>query len=59
MVTELKCLEEGCPPVETVIAILDAPGSTRQYKVHKPVMDIEYEDVVSLAKKPAERHDNC
>jgi hypothetical protein len=49
-------MDEECPPIETVIAVLDTPGSARQYKIHKPVMDIEYADVISLAQKPEEDH---
>jgi len=30
MVTELECREPGCPPIETVIALLEGPGKTRQ-----------------------------
>ena len=30
MVTELECREPGSPPIETVIAILEGPGKTRQ-----------------------------
>ncbi len=28
---ELNCTEAGCPPLETVIAILDRPGQPRQH----------------------------
>lgn len=48
-VAELRCTEPGCPPVETVIAILGAPGSSRQYKVHKPMSEVTFEDVERLA----------
>jgi hypothetical protein len=33
MVTELECREPGCPPIETVIALLKGPGNTQQYKI--------------------------
>ena len=26
MITQLQCTEEGCPPIETVIAIMETPG---------------------------------
>jgi hypothetical protein len=48
-VAELRCTEPGCPPIETVIAILDSPGSPRQYKVHKPISEVTFEDVERLA----------
>lgn len=38
MVTELTCREPGCPPIETVVAVLRGPGHTWQYKVHAPVV---------------------
>jgi hypothetical protein len=48
MVTELRCTEPGCPPLETVIAVLDGPGSRRQYKLHKGVSSVTPEDIASL-----------
>lgn len=47
-VAELRCMEPGCPPVETVIAILGASGAPRQYKVHKPMSEVTFEDVAGL-----------
>ncbi|MBM3796444.1 MAG: hypothetical protein FJW31_20820 [Acidobacteria bacterium] len=48
MVTELRCTEPGCPPLETVIAVLDGPGSKRQFKLHKGVAEVTPEDVAAL-----------
>src|ERR1700737_2972395 len=42
MVPELRCTEPGCPPLETVIAILDKPGKPRQYKIHKAIADLTF-----------------
>ena len=39
MITQLQCTEEGCPPIETVIAIMETPGKPRQYKIHKPLAE--------------------
>jgi hypothetical protein len=50
LVTELQCTEEGCPPLETVIAILEGPGQTRQYKLHKALVEVTLLDVAALAK---------
>jgi hypothetical protein len=48
-VTELACLEEGCPPVETVIAVLrDRATQKFQFKLHKPVLDITEEDLAGI-----------
>jgi hypothetical protein len=46
LVTELACTEPGCPPVETVIALLGR-GDRQQWKLHKPLADITEDDVRS------------
>jgi hypothetical protein len=48
MVSELRCSEPGCPPLETLIAILDGPGQRRQFKFHKPIIEITAADIESL-----------
>jgi hypothetical protein len=40
VVRQLDCTEPGCPPVETVIAVLAADGSTRRWTLHHPVTAI-------------------
>jgi hypothetical protein len=45
VVTELACTEPGCPPIETVIALLRAGSEPRQVKVHKPAVDVTIVDV--------------
>jgi hypothetical protein len=45
VVNELQCQEPGCPPVETVIALLVAGREPRQLKVHKPAVDVTEEDL--------------
>jgi hypothetical protein len=45
LVTELRCSEPGCPPLETVIAILDGPGQQRQFKLHRAIAEIEAADI--------------
>ena len=44
---ELQCTEEGCPPLETVVAILSSEGN-RQYKIHKALAEVSPEDIASL-----------
>ena len=56
MVTELQCTEPGCPPVETVIAILERPGQPRQHKVFKPMAEVTRDDVARLRNGEAEAH---
>jgi hypothetical protein len=48
MVTELRCSEPGCPPLETVIAILSENGS-RQYRLHKSIEEVAEDDIRRLA----------
>jgi hypothetical protein len=49
MVTELRCTEPGCPPLETVVAVLGGDRPARQYKIHKPLADVTREDVQALS----------
>jgi hypothetical protein len=51
MVTELRCAEEGCPPLETVIAVLRKDQQKRTYKIHKPISDITSADLQGLFAK--------
>lgn len=48
MVTELRCSEPGCPPLETVIALLHSDTGTRQYKIHKALQELTRADVMAL-----------
>jgi hypothetical protein len=50
LVTELRCSEPGCPPLETVIALLDTPGKPRQFKIHKACADVSFADVLQVAQ---------
>jgi hypothetical protein len=49
MVTQLRCYESGCPPVETVIALLPMTGTRWQTKLHKAPEDVGEADVRRLA----------
>lgn len=40
LVTELRCTEPGCSPLETVIAVLHPDGASEQYKIHHAVDDL-------------------
>lgn len=53
MVSELECREAGCPPVETVIAALAAGQAPRQWKLHKPIVDVTRDDVAALPERDA------
>ena len=47
-VTELACLEEGCAPIETVVALLRPDAPPLQYKLHKPSDAVDAEDLVQV-----------
>lgn len=49
MVTELQCSEPGCPPLETVIAIMGADKTKKQHKLHKALGAVTRADVIGLA----------
>jgi hypothetical protein len=44
--SQLRCIEPGCPPIETVINVLVSP--VKMYKIHKQITDIEYSDICNL-----------
>jgi hypothetical protein len=45
VVNELRCTEPGCPPIETVIALLRQGQAPRQVKVHKPAAEVTEHDL--------------
>jgi len=47
MVSELRCSEPGCPPLETLIAVLDGPGQRRQFRFHKTIAEMAPNDIDS------------
>ena len=52
-ISQLTCTEPGCPPLETVIAVMTQPPKT--YKIHQPAIDITEADVLqALDEKTAE-----
>jgi hypothetical protein len=61
MVSELQCTEPNCPPVETVIAIMDQPGKPKQYKLHKTIGEVTFADIEELSQgslhELASKHD--
>ena len=50
LVTELKCHEEGCPPIETVIVVLREGTGKEQYKFHKRMDEINFEDIENITQ---------
>jgi hypothetical protein len=46
-ISQLACKEAGCPPIETVIAVMSTP--IKQYKIHKAANDIDEIDICGLS----------
>lgn len=47
VVTELACREEGCPPIETVVALLTPQGRWHR-TIHRPAAELTVDDVRTL-----------
>jgi len=45
MVRELACTEPGCPPIETVVAVLPEAGESQRWTLHQPVEAITEADL--------------
>ena len=41
MVSELKCHEDGCPDVETVIALMPEGQNPRKIKIERPIAVVD------------------
>jgi hypothetical protein len=54
LVTELRCSEPDCPPLETVIALLRPNMPAQQYKLPKAIPDVTAADVAALGTHAAE-----
>ena len=52
MVSELRCHEEGCPDVETVIALMRDGAEPEKVKIYTPLAELSLEEIKS--NKPAE-----
>ncbi len=48
-ISQLQCHEPGCPPLETVIAIMTNPPT--QYKIHKEISQIIEADIALHASQ--------
>jgi len=50
-VNQLACREPGYPPIETVIAVMTRPP--QQYKIYKPIADLNYSDLLNIFRPPS------
>ncbi|MCU0443840.1 MAG: hypothetical protein MUE85_02910 [Microscillaceae bacterium] len=48
IVTELQCQEPDCPDLETVIAFWTTDQDREQYKIYKPIADVNLSDIHNL-----------
>ena len=51
-IAELRCHEPGCPPIETVVTERSADGKITDWRIHKPMKDINSEDVSAVSRPP-------
>ena len=54
MIRQLDCTEPGCPPVETVVAVLPMQGEARRWTLHRPVDQITPADLQELVHTESE-----
>lgn len=47
VVNELACTEPGCPPLETVVALLRAGAPPIQVKLHKAATEVTTDDLAA------------
>jgi hypothetical protein len=54
MIRQLACTEPGCPPLETVVAVLPAEGEARRWTLHRTADQITEDDLraVLLTEQP-------
>ncbi|WP_245790713.1 hypothetical protein [Streptomyces monashensis] len=54
VIRQLACTEPGCPPLETVVAVLPMEGEARRWTLHRPADQITEDDlrVAVLAPEP-------
>ncbi len=48
VIRQLACTEPGCPPLETVIAVLPIDGPGRRWTLHCPAERITEDDLRTL-----------
>ena len=47
-IVELSCHEPDCPPIETVITVRYENGSMKNWRVAKPISEVEATDIYEL-----------
>jgi hypothetical protein len=48
VIRQLACTESGCPPVETVVAVLPMGGEARRWTLHRALEQVTEDDLRTL-----------
>jgi hypothetical protein len=48
MVSELRCHEDGCPDVETVIAVMAGGAQTESWKISWPMAEVGADNIAGI-----------
>ncbi|MFF7602637.1 hypothetical protein [Streptomyces mirabilis] len=52
IIRELACTEPGCPPLETVVAVLPMDGAARRWTLHRPTDQITEDGLRAVLLAP-------
>ncbi|MFE2425890.1 hypothetical protein ACFXJ5_03865 [Streptomyces sp. NPDC059373] len=52
VVRQLACTEPGCPPLETVVAVLPMDAPARRWTLHRPTEQITEDDLRAVLLTP-------
>ena len=55
-IAELACHEPNCPPIETIITERNENGKVRNWRIAKPINDIQETDINSLNNSENHNH---
>ena len=55
-IAELACHEPNCPPIETIITERNENGKVRNWRIAKPINDIQETDINNLNNSQNHNH---
>ena len=55
-IAELACHEPNCPPIETIITERNENGKVRNWRIAKPINDIQETDINNLNNSDNHNH---
>ena len=55
-IDELACHEPNCPPIETIITERNENGKVRNWRIAKPINDIQETDINNLNNSDNHNH---